>query len=132
MGLNYVPSVQCAAVKTHLSLRSVPPQQMSAGEDEAVPKADLTNPTCHPISPLLTFSPPTILMEEFLSSTFSSNGDRFLFSLFLPQMHLKDEICPSLLACCFESNCLRYVANFLRGNNNLRAKLGGHHFLLRL
>ena len=48
---------QWAALSTHLSLRRVPPQKMFAKDVEE----ELERPTCHPISPLLAFCPPTIL-----------------------------------------------------------------------
>ena len=65
--------VQCAAVMTHSSLSSVPPQKTSLGSPRV-------RPTCQPISPLIASSPPTIRWT--LSSAESS---RFVTpSLFWP------------------------------------------------
>ena len=72
------PFVQCAAVMTHSSLRSVPPQFILTGSDSD--GFVYVRPTCQPISPLIASSPPTIRWT--LSSAESS---RFVTpSLFWP------------------------------------------------
>ena len=54
------PSMQCAAVSTHLSFKRVPPQKMLAKEVEE----ESVSPTCHPTSPLLASSPPTTFEDQ--------------------------------------------------------------------
>ena len=89
------PSVQCAAVITHSSLRREPPHQIVM--DLRPLGSLLVRPTCQPISPFIAFSPPTI--RWILSSAESS---RFVTpSLFWPQTAIHfvnlidfEKVCP--------------------------------------